>query len=130
MSKVKEIQETNVAISGIKYLFMGYVITFAMILGYSALITYTQMTDKYIMFVILLTTILSTTFIGFKFAKRADNNGLLWGLLGGIFYGVLFVLLGYVAQEQYVFSVRSIFVVAFSLIAGGIGGIIGINSKK
>ncbi len=130
MKKVKENQEKNLVVSGIKYVFLGYIITIIMIVIYSALLTFTQMTDKYIMFMILLTTIVSTTFIGFKFASNAENKGLIWGVLGGLLYGVLFILLGYVLEEQYIFSSRSMFVIAFGLIAGGIGGIIGINSKK
>ncbi len=130
MSKVKEIKENNIMLSGIKYIFTGYLVTLLMIIFYAALITYTQMTDKYIMFMILLTTIISTMYIGFRFAKNVENNGMLWGLLGGLLYGILFILLGYVVQEQYVFSNRSIFVLAFALVAGSIGGIIGINSKK
>ncbi len=129
-NKVKEIQENNSVVEGIKYIFSGYLITFLMIVIYAALLTFTEMTDKYIMFVILLTTIMSTTFIGYKFAKNAENRGMFWGILGGLLYGLLFVLLGVVVEEQYVVSSRNIFVIAFSLIAGGIGGIIGINSKK
>ncbi len=130
IKKIKETQETNLMLAGIKHLFTGYLITFVMILIYAALLTYTQMNDKYIIFVILITTIMSTTYIGFKYAKMAENKGLLWGLFGGLLYGIMFVLLGYIAQDQYLFSSRSIFVIAFSLIAGAIGGIIGINSKK
>ncbi len=128
--QLKKTSEENFFISGIKYLFLGYLVTFVMIIGYAALITYTQMTDKYIMFVILITTIVSTTFIGNRFAKKAENKGMLWGALGGLLYGVVFVLLGYLSQEQYLISNRSVFVMVFSLIAGGIGGIVGINSKK
>ncbi len=130
MKKVEQMQEKNLLVAGIKYIFAGYLLTFLMIVIYTALLTFTQMTDKYIMFVILLTTIMSNTYIGYKFARNAESKGMLWGVLGGILYGVMFILLGLVMGEQYVFNTRSIFVVAFSLVAGGIGGIIGINSKK
>ncbi len=130
VNKANNIKANNLLVSGFKYLVVGYLITIVMIVSYSGLITYTQMTDKYIIFAVLMTTIMSTTFIGYKFAKKAENRGLIWGILGGLIYGIIFILLGYLSQDQYIISNRSVFVMAFSLIAGGIGGIVGINSKK
>ncbi len=123
-------KEKNKIMNGLINLFLGYAITFIAIIVYSILLTFTQMTDKYIMFVVLTTTIISTVYVGYQFAKDAESRGLLWGILGGLLYGIIFVMLGFMASETYTLDSRTIFVLLFSIIAGAMGGIVGINSKK
>ncbi len=130
IQKFNPTKEKNKLKSAAMTLFLGYAITFFIIIIYSLLLTYTNMTDKYIMFVVLTTTILSTAYVGFQFAKDAESRGLLWGILGGLLYGVVFIVLGFIASENYKFDSKTLFVLVFSLVAGAMGGIIGINSKK
>lgn len=111
-------------------LLIGYAITFLGIIIYSALLTFTNITDKYIMFVVLATTILATSYIGYNFAKKSSSRGLVWGIIGGLAYGVVFIALGFLASEIYIFDKRTIFVLLFSIVSGGMGGVIGINSKN
>ncbi len=126
----KPTKEKNMLKSAATNLFIGYAITFFIIILYSIFLTYTNMTDKYLMFVVLSTTILSTAYVGYQFARDAESRGLLWGVLGGLLYGVVFILLGFLASENYKFDSKTWFVLVFSLVAGAMGGIIGINSKK
>ncbi len=123
-------QEANRAIQIVVDLAKGYFITFLAIIIYSALLTFTNMTDSYIMFVVLATTILATSYIGYQFAKKSESRGLLWGILGGLAYGLIFIALGFFASEVYALDSRTLFVLLFSVVSGGMGGIIGINSKK
>ncbi len=123
-------KEKNKLVNAITSLFLGYTLTFIVIIVYSLLLTYTSMTDKYIMFVVLTTTILSTALVGYQFARDAESRGIIWGILGGLLYGVVFIILGFFTAETYKFDSRTIFVLLFSIIAGGMGGIIGINNKK
>ncbi len=123
-------KEKNKLFNAIRSLFFGYTITFLIIIVYSLLLTYTNMTDKYIMFVVLTTTILSTALVGYQFARDAESRGIIWGILGGLLYGVMFIILGFFAAETYKFDSKTLFVMLFSVIAGGMGGIIGINNKK
>ncbi len=122
--------EKNKILSNVTDLFLGYAITFFAIIVYSIFLTYTNMSDKYIMFVVLITTILSTAYVGYQFAKKANSRGLFWGILGGLMYGVIFVTLGFLSSETYEISSRTVFVIVFSIVSGGMGGVIGINSKK
>ncbi len=123
-------KEKNKLMKSVTSLFLGYAITFFIIVVYSLLLTFTNMTDKYIMFVVLTTTIISTAYVGYQFAKDAESRGIFWGVLGGLLYGILFIVLGFFAAETYKFDSKVIFVILFSIIAGGMGGIIGINNKK
>ncbi len=127
---LKITNEKNKALSHATDIFLGYAITFFVIIVYSVFLTYTNMTDKYIMFVVLITTIIATAYVGYQFARKANSRGLLWGILGGLLYGLIFVSLGFVSSETYEMSSRTIFVVVFSIVSGGMGGVIGINSKK
>ncbi len=123
-------KEKNILKSAVLNLFLGYAITFFVIILYSMFLTYTNMSDKYIMFVVLTTTMISTAFVGYQFAGIAESRGILWGILGGLLYGIIFILLGYFASETYQMGSKTLFVLLFSVVAGAMGGIIGINNKK
>ncbi len=129
-NKIDLTKEKNKLQNGVANLFLGYTITFLVIIIYSMLLTFTQMTDKYIMFVVLTTTIVSTVYVGYQFAKDAERRGLVWGILGGLLYGIVFLALGFVATDSYSFDSKTLFVLLFSIVAGAMGGVIGINSKK
>lgn len=111
-------------------LFLGYALTFIFIIGYALILTYTNINDTYIMFVTLLGTIVSVVYVGYRFAVNAESKGMLWGILGGILYCVVFVSIGVLLSDNYSFDKKIVFIFVFSLLSGAIGGIIGINNKK
>lgn len=111
-------------------IFLGYVLTFIFIIVYSIILTYTNVNDTYIVFVTLLATIISVVYVGYRFARNAESGGMLWGIFGGVFYSLIFIIFGFLVSDTYNFDKKLALVLVFSVIAGALGGIIGINSKK
>ncbi|XEC93145.1 TIGR04086 family membrane protein [Paenibacillus tarimensis] len=71
----------------------------------------------------------STLAGGFVSGKRAGRSGWYNGFLLGLIYGILVILIGFLAMDT-LLTVRSVVMLAMTSASGAIGGMIGVNAKK
>ena len=109
---------------------IGYAITCIIFIAYAILLTYTDITEKNIPIVVLATVVLSVLVAGYDAAKAASNKGWLWGMVAGLLYAVIMLLVGLSVMKNFGFGAKTATLLILSLAGGGLGGIIGINYKK
>ncbi len=128
----KNIKIENISVfSGIiKGLGIGYAITAAIFIIYACLITYTQMTEKNIHIIVMLTTTISVLAAGITTASGAEKRGWLYGMLSGFLYVVIMIMIGVIISPTVKLGSKTFMLAVLSLAGGGLGGIIGINIKK
>jgi putative membrane protein (TIGR04086 family) len=109
---------------------VGYAITCIIFLGYSILITYTSLTDEKMPLVVAGATLISVIVAGFDAAKGADNKGWFWGIIAGLIYAVILMVIMTLVLKNFAVDSRTATVLVLSLAGGGLGGVIGINFKN
>ena len=108
---------------------VGFAITAIVFLGYAMLITYTEMSERSLHTVVLITTVLSVLVAGFDAARAAPYKGWLWGMGAGFLYIAILAIIMVVMLPTFAIDGRTILVLVLAIIGGGLGGILGINLK-
>lgn len=108
---------------------MACAVTIIVFIGYSLLITYSGVTEKNIPVVVVITSIASVIIAGFDAARGAEKNGWLWGIVAGVIYAVILLLVGFAVSKGIRFDSRTVTLLAVSIAGGGLGGVLGINVK-
>lgn len=108
---------------------IGYSITVIVFIVYAMILTYTNISDKGMDIVVILTTIISVIIAGFDSTKNANSKGLLWGVLAGLLYSSILVIISSLLDGSFTFSPDTIVTILVAMASGGIGGVIGINKK-
>ena len=109
---------------------VGYAITCIIFLGYSLLITYTSLTDDKMPLVVAGATLVSVIVAGFDAARGAENKGWFWGIMAGLVYAVILMVIMTLVLKNFSVDSRTATVLVLSLAGGGLGGVIGINFKN
>jgi len=109
---------------------IAYLITFIVFIVYALLLTYTEITEKNIPLVVMITVVFSVAIAGFNAARGADKKGWLWGMGAGLIYSAIMLLIGISAVPVFSFGAKTIMIIVLSIASGGLGGIVGINAKK
>ena len=109
---------------------IGYAITCIVLLGYSMIITYTEMSEHNLPLVVAITTVLSVLVAGFDAARGATKKGWLWGMWAGLAYVLIMAIVMVILLPGFAVDGRTITVIVLSLAGGGFGGMLGINVRK
>jgi putative membrane protein (TIGR04086 family) len=109
---------------------MAYAITCIVFLSYAMLITYTNMSERNLPFVVAVTTLLSVMVAGFDAARGAETRGWLWGMLAGLIYVLIMAMIMVIMLPTFAVDMRTILVCVLGIAGGGLGGILGINLKR
>lgn len=107
----------------------AYFITLLVFIIYSLLITYTDVTEKYMQTIIMVTTVVSVLVSGFLSTKNIKSKGLLIGILSGVIYFIILLIVAFCILPTIEFNSKLLTLLMLSICSGGIGGIIGINLK-
>ncbi len=126
----KEVLEIN---NTAKIILKGGVISFVclvlFLLVFSAILTYTNVNEGLIPVVTIVINAVSIL-IGSSIATiHIKKNGILNGLIIGFIYMFLIYIISGTLNNNFSLQLQSILLVIFGVIAGGIGGIIGVNIK-
>ncbi len=121
-----ELRQLKMLVMGV---LVGYAITVIIFLGYSMLITYTEMSEKNLPVVVAVTTLLSVIVAGFDAARGAEHKGWLWGMGAGLVYVLVMALIMTVVLRGFTMDSRTLTVAILSIAGGGLGGVLGINMK-
>lgn len=107
---------------------MGFLIIFVCILFFAFIITKIDATDKVISMMSGVALCVGAYVGGFVSAKKRRKNGLFMGVLCGLFMFLIILIVGSFFLKT-VFGLSPTLKFIMTLICGGIGGIVGVNSK-
>ena len=113
----------------IKGVAISIIFTLIALFIFSLILTYTNISEKFIAPVIIVITAISI-FIGSSIGNlKMKKNGLLNGaLIGGIYLLSIYLLSGMVNQN-FSLTIQSIIIIVSGMICGMFGGIIGVNKS-
>lgn len=132
MVKMKEIHQEGVT-SNLTRIIKGsitaIILTLILLLVYSCLLTYTNINEKTMPVVIIIVTAISILVGSLIASSNIKKNGLTNGALVGLVYIVAIYLLSSIIGKNFALNIYSFVMIIASIIAGAIGGIIGVNRK-
>ena len=105
-------------------------ITMIALLIFAILLTYNNISENYIHLGIIIVTAISILLGGMISTKKIQKKGFLNGMLVGLIYMLTLYIVSGITTSGFQFSTSTIIMFASSVIAGIIGGIIGVNIGK
>ena len=108
---------------------ISIVITFALLIIFSAILTYTSVNENTMPAVIIIVTALSILIGSQVTTSKMKKNGIVNGILVGGIYFVFLYILSSIISKNFTLNNYSIIMMATNILLGGIGGIIGVNKK-
>ena len=130
MVKMKEIPQDGARGNIVRILKgSGFAIalTLVLLLVYSCLLTYTSVNENTMPAVIIVVSALSILVGSFISSLNIKKNGLTNGSLVGLIYIFFIYLISSIVSGNFSFNIYSIIMIVASVVAGAIGGIIGVN---
>lgn len=130
MVKMKEMNSEdtkNNLVRVLKGSSFAVILTIALLLIYSALLTYTKLNENTMPVFIIGITAISILVGSLISSVNIKKNGLTNGALVGLIYIVVIYLLSSIISKNFSLNIYSIIMIIASVIAGAIGGIIGVN---
>ena len=119
-------EKTNYILKGLGY---SYILTLATLLIYNLALTFTSLSGNSIAMASSAITTASSAFGGFYASKNIKEKGLIYGLLVVLMYIVCLTLIVFLAKDIFVFEIDILYKVFLVSLAGGIGGVLGVNFK-
>lgn len=128
----EKIESLNID-NNIKVIIKGSIISFIslliFLLIFSILLTYTNLEESTIPIATIIINTISIL-IGSSIATiHIKKNGIINGIVIGFIYMLLIYLISGILNSDFALPLQSILIILFGIIAGGIGGIIGVNIK-
>lgn len=109
---------------------IAYIITFVLLFIFSVVLTYTNVGENTIAPVIIIMTIVSILIGSSIGSCKIKKNGIINGGVIGFIYIFILYFLSSIIQVGFSFNVYAIAMIILSILAGMIGGIVGVNLKK
>jgi len=131
MVKVSE----NLSESGnnIKKILIGsgisIIITIIGLIIFASLLTYTSIAESTIPTVTIIITIISILIGSSMCMSTVKKNGIINGVLIGLIYIGFIYILSSVIEGNFALDLKSIIMIIGAIIAGAVGGIIGVNRR-
>ena len=130
---VKLAENLNESGNNIKKILIGsgisIIITIIGLIIFASLLTYTSIAETTIPTVTIIITIISILIGSSICMSTVKKNGIINGLFIGLIYiGVIYILSS-VIEGNFALDLKSIIMIIGALLAGAIGGIIGVNRK-
>ena len=113
----------------LKGVIISIIFTLIFLFIFSALLTYTNISEKFINPTIIVITAISIL-IGSSIGNlKVKRNGLLNGAIIGGMYLILIYFISSVLSQNFSITLESIIMIIAGMIFGMIGGVIGVNKK-
>ena len=113
-----------------KGVMIAYIITFLLILIYSALLTYTSIPESTIPTYTFIISIISVFIASSIMVIKIKENGLKNGGLIGLIYIILLYIISSITSAGFALDSYSIATIIFNILLGMVGGIVGVNLAK
>lgn len=109
---------------------ISLLITLILLLIISAILTFTNVSENIITVSVIIISALSILIGSIVSALNINKNGILNGALVGAIYMITIYLLSSIFVSGFEINMQSIIMIGTSILAGMIGGIIGVNFHK
>ena len=121
-------EKNNGFLKIIKGVGISFAFTLISLTIFSALLTYTSLSENLIQPVIISVTGISILAGSFFATRKVGNNGILKGITVGLIYIVLIYFISSIVNNgNFSLNLGSIIMILAGIICGAIGGIIGVN---
>ena len=128
--KEKNDTESKNIVKIIKGSTVAIIITLLGLLIYSVILASTEIGENTINYVVIGISALSILIGSIIRVSKIDKNGMLNGAIVGGIYIVIIYLLSSIINLNFDINSNSIILIFFSMVAGMLGGVIGVNIKK
>lgn len=114
----------------IKGIIISFISTIVLLLIFSIILTYTNISESFIAPTIIVITAISI-FIGSTISNsKIQKNGLVNGAIVGGMYLIIIYLLSSIINQRFVLSMQSIIMIISGIVCGMFGGILGVNKSR
>ena len=121
-------ENNNVFLKVIKGVGISFAFTLICLTIFSALLTYTSLSENLIQPVVISVTGISILAGSFFSTRKVEKNGILKGITVGLIYIVLIYFISSIVNNgNFSLNLGSIIMILAGIICGAIGGIIGVN---
>jgi len=127
MEKSKDNNTLKVLIKAIS---ISFAFTIVLFLLFSLVLSYTNLSEKFINPVIIVITIISIFLGSMIVGRNRTDKGMLFGGISSLIYIFLLYIISSIITKDFSFNSMSLIMIACSIFFGMIGGIIGINSRN
>lgn len=114
----------------IKSVLISYVLSIILLAIFSIILTYTSFPESSISLVVMVVSIISILYAAKIAAAKAKSRGWIIGSAAGLMYMFILYLISLIFTHRPVFDSHVFSIFGIGLLAGAIGGVIGINLKK
>ena len=109
---------------------IAFIINILGLIILSLVMTYSTISDTKIPTLVIAVNTLAIL-IGSSIATiKLENKGIINGLIIGSLYIAIYLLISLIFAGSVSFSIKTILIITLGIIAGGIGGIIGVNLNR
>ncbi len=112
---------------GIKFIFISYIISVALIAIVSALVVYTDVPEAICAPSVRVITFFGAFLSSFLTARNLTGQGWIAGAIVGALNICFIILLGAASYGTLIFTLPNLYMLIFGIISGMAGGIIGVN---
>lgn len=125
---MESLGKNNIFIKIIKGVGISIIFTLISLTIFSALLTYTNLSEGLIQPVVISVTGISIFVGSFFVTRKIKKNGIIKGIVVGLIYIMLIYLISSVVNNaKFSLNLGSIVMISIGILCGAIGGIIGVN---
>ena len=114
----------------IKGSILSIILTIICLLIFSLILAYTNIPEKTMIPVITAVTAISILAGSIISVSKIEKKGIINGALVGLIYILTIYIISSIAKGNFGITIKSIILIASAIIAGMLGGIIGVNIKN
>ncbi len=121
-------EKNNIFLKILKGVGISFAFTLICLTIFSALLTYTNLSESLIQPVVISVTGISILAGSFFATRKVGKNGIIKGIAVGLIYILLIYLISSIVNGgNFALTIGSIIMILIGIICGAIGGIIGVN---
>lgn len=113
-----------------KSILLAYLITGILLLSLSLILTYTELSEKYIISGMAISTIIGILSASMYATRNIKDRGWLIGVFVGFSYMTVLYLISFFVTDSLEFSIKTVISLILIIVSGAIGGITGINLRR
>lgn len=129
MKELNENGGVNKVLLMLKGIGISMFLSIIMILVLSMVLSFSNVKESVIMPTVIFISSFSILIGGYLVAKRIENKGIIYGSILGLIYMMILYFISSIMNFDFSLNVSAIMMIAFGIIGGAIGGILGVNLK-
>ena len=130
MNKSMEVVSQNNFVRILKGSVVSIIITLVILFVFALLLAYTNMSENMITPIVIIVSAISILIGSIISSRRIRKQGLINGGFVGLIYIITIYLLSSIIQKDFGMNIYSIIMVIACVMAGCLGGIIGVNQRR